>query len=442
MKRRLDLAAALVHEPKIVFLDEPTTGLDPIGREAIWRYVEALNKDEGVTFFLTTQYLEEADRLAHEVAIVDRGRIVAEGSPEELKATIGTDVVTVKVPSGDEHAARAAEVLGRLDGASEVRAVGDSVVIYIKDGSAAISPIVLRLSEASIPVQEVTLARPTLDDVFLRKTGLPHRERDAGGGAGRNEEPMSTATSTYYLMARALRESARQPGVEVQNLFIPIFFLFVTVGAIGEVSASAFGVDNYKGFQLPVAILQGAAGAAGMGGFGMVMDIDRGYFDKLMLTPAPRLALVFGRMAADGVRVTALSAVILVVGLIIGSGMESGPLGAVVFVLIAGLFGLAYSGIGMSIALRTGSVQAAQAGFLIFFPLLFLSPAFAPKEVFSGWLELLATLNPVTYILEGLRSLVLEGWDFEALAYALLAILGLGALTMTLTLLALRSRTA
>jgi len=171
MKRRLDLAAALVHEPKIVFLDEPTTGLDPIGREAIWRYVEALNKEEGVTFFLTTQYLEEADRLAHEVAIVDRGRIVAEGSPEELKATIGTDVVTVKVPAGDGHAARAAEVLGRLDGASEVRAVGDSVVIYIKDGSAAISPIVLRLSEEAIPVQEVTLARPTLDDVFLRKTG-------------------------------------------------------------------------------------------------------------------------------------------------------------------------------------------------------------------------------------------------------------------------------
>jgi ABC-2 type transport system ATP-binding protein len=171
MKRRLDLAAALVHEPRIVFLDEPTTGLDPIGREAIWRYVEALNRDEGVTFFLTTQYLEEADRLSHEVAIVDRGRIVAGGSPEELKASIGTDVITVKVPSGDEHATRASEVLARLDGASEVRAVGDSVVIYIKNGSAAIAGIAVRLSESSIPVQEITLARPTLDDVFLRKTG-------------------------------------------------------------------------------------------------------------------------------------------------------------------------------------------------------------------------------------------------------------------------------
>jgi ABC-2 type transport system permease protein len=253
---------------------------------------------------------------------------------------------------------------------------------------------------------------------------------------------MNTATASYYLMARALHESARQPGVEVQNIFIPIFFLFVTVGAIGEVSASAFGVDNYKGFQLPVAVLQGAAGAAGMGGFGMVMDIERGYFDKLMLTPAPRLSLVLGRLAADGVRVMALSTIILAVGLLMGTGMEAGLLGAVVFVLIAGLFGLAYSGIGMSIALRTGSVQAAQAGFLIFFPLLFLSPAFAPKEVFSGWLEFLATINPVTYILDGLRSLVLVGWDFEALAYALLAILGLGAFTITLTLLALRSRTA
>jgi ABC-2 type transport system permease protein len=253
---------------------------------------------------------------------------------------------------------------------------------------------------------------------------------------------MKTLIASYHLMVRALRESARNPGIEIQNLFIPIFFLFVTVGAIGEVSASAFGVDNYKGFQLPVAILQGAAGAAGMGGFGMVMDIDRGYFDKLMLTPAPRLSLVLGRLASDGVRVMFLSTIILIVGLFIGTGMEAGVLGAVLFVVIAGLFGLAYSGIGLAIALRTGSVQAAQAGFLVFFPLLFLSPAFAPKEVFSGWLEFLATINPVTYVLEGLRSLVLVGWEWDQIAYALLSIAGLGAFTLTMTLLALRTRTA
>jgi len=251
-----------------------------------------------------------------------------------------------------------------------------------------------------------------------------------------------TARATYYLTLRALRETTRQPGIEVGNVFIPLFFLFVTVGAIGQVSGRAFGIDNYKGFQLPVAILQGVAGASGSSGLGMVTDIERGYFDKLMLTPAPRVALVLGRLAADGVRVMVLTGIILTVGLLIGSGMESGPGGAALVVILAGAFGLAYSGIGLSIALRTGSPQAAQLGFLIFFPLIFLSPAFAPKEVFAGWLEFLATINPVTYILEGMRGLILDGWQPDKLAYALLAIFGLGGVTLSMTLAALRGRTA
>jgi ABC-2 type transport system permease protein len=252
---------------------------------------------------------------------------------------------------------------------------------------------------------------------------------------------IATATTSYYLTRRALREVLRQPEFEIQNIFIPIFFLAVTVGAIGQVSAQAFGVDNYLGFQLPVAILQGVAGASSAAGLGTVMDIDRGYFDKLLLTPTPRLSLVLGRLFADGVKVMALTLIIILVGLLFGSGMESGVLGVVALIILAGMFGLAYAGIGMAIALRTGSPQAAQVGFLVFFPLLFLSPAFAPTEAFAGWLEVLATINPVTYILEGMRSLVLEGWDWEALTYAVLAIIGLGCVTITLTLLALRSRT-
>jgi ABC-2 type transport system permease protein len=252
---------------------------------------------------------------------------------------------------------------------------------------------------------------------------------------------IATATTSYYLTVRAIREVIRQPAFEIQNIFIPIFFLAVTVGAIGQVSAQAFGVDNYVGFQLPVAILQGVAGASSASGLGMVMDIDRGYFDKLLLTPAPRLSLVFGRLFADGVKVMVLTLIIVIVGLLFGSGMESGAAGVVVLILLAGMFGLAYAGIGMSIALKTGNPQAAQVGFLVFFPLLFLSPAFAPTDVFEPWLEFLATINPVTYILEGMRSLVLVGWDWEALAYAVIAIIGLGIFTQTLTILALRGRT-
>jgi len=171
MKRRLDLAAALVHGPKIVFLDEPTTGLDPISREAIWRYVRALNKEDGVTFFLTTQYLEEADRLADEVAIMDAGRIVAQGSPADLKTSIGTDVVTVHVEGDHGQAKRAAELVRGFAGVEDVRTLDNTVVIYIREGSAAIARIVLLLNEASVSVGEVSLARPTLDDVFIRTTG-------------------------------------------------------------------------------------------------------------------------------------------------------------------------------------------------------------------------------------------------------------------------------
>ena len=171
MQRRLDLAAALVARPGILFLDEPTTGLDPISREAIWRYLLDLNTNGGLTVFLTTQYLEEADRLAHEVAIMDRGRIVAQGTPAELKASIGADVVTVRLESGPDAQQRAAELLTGLEGVTEVRTVDDTVVVYIADGARAIPRIVLALDEASLRAGEITLARPTLDDVFLRKTG-------------------------------------------------------------------------------------------------------------------------------------------------------------------------------------------------------------------------------------------------------------------------------
>ncbi len=170
MQRRLDLAAALMHRPRIVFLDEPTTGLDPISRDAIWRYVRELNTREGVTFFLTTQYMEEADRLAHEVAIMHQGRIVAQGTPAALKASIGTDVITVHIDGADQRE-RAADALRGFDGASEIKTLEDSIVVYAKDGRRAIARIVLMLDEANVQVGEVALAHPTLDDVFLRKTG-------------------------------------------------------------------------------------------------------------------------------------------------------------------------------------------------------------------------------------------------------------------------------
>jgi ABC-2 type transport system permease protein len=253
---------------------------------------------------------------------------------------------------------------------------------------------------------------------------------------------MRTLSDTRYLAIRALRETARQPALEITNIFIPMFFFAVTVGAIGNVAGRAFGVTNYTGFQMPVAVLQAVAGAAGSAGLGMVTDIERGYFDKLMLTPTPRFSLVAGRLAADGIRTMILSTIIVVVGIIAGAGFKTGPIGFVVLILLSGAFGLAYSGVGVAIALKTGSAQAAQVGFLIFFPLIFLSPAFAPKEFFADWLQFLATINPVTYIVQGQRDLILKGWDAKSLGLCIASITGLGMFTMTLVLLALRGKTA
>ncbi|WBL36604.1 ATP-binding cassette domain-containing protein [Tepidiforma flava] len=170
MKRRLDLACALVHGPEIVFLDEPTTGLDPVTRDAVWQYVLELNRERGVTFFLTTQYLEEADRLADTVAIMDRGRIVAEGSPAELKATIGTDVVTLTFGS-EADAGRAAAALNLFEGVQRVLTAGSEVAVYLPNGAAAVAAIVRLLDEAGAPARTLVLKQPTLDDVFLRATG-------------------------------------------------------------------------------------------------------------------------------------------------------------------------------------------------------------------------------------------------------------------------------
>ncbi len=167
MKRRVDLAAALIHNPEVLFLDEPTTGLDPASRAKVWEEVQRLNHDLGMTIFLTTQYLEEADALADRVGIIDHGRIIAEGTPAELKRSIGADVVTVRV----NDVAGAASTIAALPGVDSVEVRGDEILAATADGPGNVSPIAVALAEADIRVRSLTLREPTLDDVFLTLTG-------------------------------------------------------------------------------------------------------------------------------------------------------------------------------------------------------------------------------------------------------------------------------
>jgi len=168
MKRRLDLASALVHSPEVLFLDEPTTGLDPASRLTVWDEVRRIN-EAGTTVFLTTQYLEEADQLCDRLAIIDDGRIVSEGTPERLKAEIGRDVVTLALDGADARATEAA--LAELAGLERVVAETDALALYLEDGAGSIAEIVRRLDREDIRVGAIAVARPSLDDVFLQATG-------------------------------------------------------------------------------------------------------------------------------------------------------------------------------------------------------------------------------------------------------------------------------
>ncbi|MCY4036855.1 MAG: ATP-binding cassette domain-containing protein [bacterium] len=168
MKRRLDLAAALMHNPEVLFLDEPTTGLDPISRAVVWDQIRLLNRDLGMTIFLTTQYLEEADALTHRVGILSQGRLAAEGTPDELKRAVGSDVVVVRV-AGDAEAAERA--VAAVPGISQTEVYGNEVSAATGDGASVISPVAVALSEAGIEVRELSIHPTTLDDVFLELTG-------------------------------------------------------------------------------------------------------------------------------------------------------------------------------------------------------------------------------------------------------------------------------
>ena len=178
MKRRLDLAAALIHQPEILFLDEPTTGLDPISRNRIFEEIGKINTDLGVTIFLTTQYLEEADALAHRVGIIDRGRLAAQGTPEELKHSRGSDLIIVKLESDVSS-----EVVTSLEALASVDAVDahdSELTVSTGNGAALVSTVALKLNELGVGVRELTLRTPTLDDVFLQVTGSRLQREETG----------------------------------------------------------------------------------------------------------------------------------------------------------------------------------------------------------------------------------------------------------------------
>src|SRR5438105_3238845 len=222
------------------------------------------------------------------------------------------------------------------------------------------------------------------------------------------------------VAGRALRAVPRDLEAVIPPVFIALFFFVVNIATLGRLTDAIPGFD-YTAFQMATAIMLGVTGVSRAGA--LVLDVQNHYFDRLLLTPVRRTAILLGHMAADVAVAAALTVPIMLLGLVLGVRFQGGPIGVLMFIALAALWSLAFAGFGYAIALKTGNPAAVNSSFLLFFPFLFLTSSYVPRDQLSGWLDTVAGWNPVTYLLEGMRSLALSGWHWDDLGRAALALL-------------------
>ncbi len=248
-------------------------------------------------------------------------------------------------------------------------------------------------------------------------------------------------SATIALGKRGLREALRQPDALFMTMFIPIFFLVVNTGQAADIFPSEntefLKGQGYAAFQLPITLL--LAASFGMAALFLVEEIEGGYFDKLRAIPVPRYSIVLGRLVSEGAKGIVLSTVIVLIALPFGITIASGVLGFVLLVALSALWGVVYAGFMQLIALKTRSAAATNSGGLIFFPLLFLTPNLVPRELLTDPMEVAATLNPVTYLMEALRSLILDDLDWGAILPGFGVVLALGIVMLVLNVRMIRN---
>jgi ABC-2 type transport system permease protein len=251
--------------------------------------------------------------------------------------------------------------------------------------------------------------------------------------------PSPAVRDVLSIAGRALRAVPRELESVIPPIFIAVFFFVVNIGTLQHLTESHIKGFDIKAFMLPTGILIGVTGVSRAGA--LVLDIQDGYFDRLLLTPVRRIAILLGHMVADVAIACTLTLPILILAFALGVRLQAGPAGLVLFIVMAGLWSLAFAGFGYAIALKTGNPAAVNSSFLLFFPFLFMTSSYVPRAQLTGWLSTIATWNPVTYVLEGQRSLVTHGWQWGSLGKAALAIATVGVVSMSMCFAALRGRT-
>jgi ABC-2 type transport system permease protein len=246
-----------------------------------------------------------------------------------------------------------------------------------------------------------------------------------------------TARATAWLAQRQVRNTLRVPAEFIPSIIFPLFFYIVQTGSLSKLAGAAH-ITNYKAFVLPVALMFAVTNEGA--GQGMVQDIERGYFDKLMVTPASRVAIVIGAMGGNFARIAFTGLAVSLLAIAMGLHFETGPLGVIPMVLLASFWGLAFSGIGIGVALRTGSGQATQGAQFLAFPLMMLTTTFAPRPVMVPWMKAVVPYNPITYILDAMRSFSLTGFNVWTVGKGLIVAGTLMTVTVSFAVASLKRR--
>jgi len=455
MRRRLDLASSLLTQPRVLFLDEPTTGLDPRSRNEIWEIVRDLRR-EGTTILLTTQYLEEADQLADEIAVIDHGRVIAEGTGNELKDRVGGQILEVELTDVDQREEAEAALLRVGCGTPEEDERPNRLTLPApRESLVLVEEAAAELRRAGVGVSDMGLRRPTLDDVFLQLTGQapgengnpqlavavpekrviwrPRRLVRPHAPSLRGAE--TSLTDTAVVTMRNLRHFWRQPDLlifsTIQPVMFVLLFVYVFSGAIGK--ALPPGV-SYVDYLLPGIFVQSVTFRASQTAVGLSEDLRQGVIDRFRSMPMARSAVLVGRTSADLVRNILIIGLMIIVGYLVGFRFQAGVLPALGSVALIAAWGLALSWIFAFVSLVVRGAESAQtAGFVILFPLVFASSVFVPVSTLPSWLQPIAKASPVTLTADAARTLALTGGVPHSLWGSLAWIVGIVAVFVPLS---------
>jgi daunorubicin resistance ABC transporter ATP-binding subunit/daunorubicin resistance ABC transporter membrane protein len=442
MKRRLEIARGLIHYPDVLFLDEPTIGLDPQTRALLWDYVLKLKHDRAMTIFMTTHYMDEAE-YCDRIGIIDHGKIVALDTPANLKRQLGGDIVRIESSQKDALRKELEHKLG-----TPVRAEGNTLQFEVADGARFLPRL---LQEVQTKVEAVELRKPTLDDVFLSLTGRNIRTSENPKSETRNsiqnritkipnsKRTYRTATrfrsfglwvwSLFRISSfefRAFAPRLRRGAVAGQTLWQreitryrrdrmrivstivqPVMFLIVFGSGFRQTLASGLGID-YLVFMYPGTVAMTVMGVAFFSTVSTVWDREFGFLKEVLVAPIPRTAIALGKTAGAATIASVQALILLALAPVIGVELHAARIPLLILYML--MLSLAVSGLGLLVASLMKTTESFGIVIqILIFPMFFLSGAFFPLTEVPKWMEVLSNLNPLTYGVDAFRQVILHG---------------------------------